>query len=106
MTDRIKEVIRRIFLGTLMGAFIGGMDLWFYEFNLRHGIAALLSGAFFGLALGIFCPLMKGIKLTILMCAGAGGLAGVVWWIIASSPVSIFVSIVVGVVLGILFARN
>lgn len=31
----IKETIRRLLIGSLIGAFIGLLELWFYEFNLK-----------------------------------------------------------------------
>jgi hypothetical protein len=104
MPIRFKEIIRRIFLGSLMGAFIGGLELWFYEFNLRHGIAAVLSGAFFGSALSVFGPsILKGIKTALVLCAGIGGLAGALWWFIAKPNVNVGCSVGVGGLLGILF---
>jgi hypothetical protein len=104
MPIRTKEIMRRTFLGSLMGAFIGGLELWFYEFNLRHGIAAVLSGAFFGSALGIFgSSMLKGIKTALILCAGVGGLAGALWWLIAKPNVNVGFSMGVGAVLGILF---
>jgi hypothetical protein len=104
MPIRTKEIMRRAFLGSLMGAFIGGLELWFYEFNLRHSIAAVLSGAFFGSALGIFGPsMLKGIKTALTLCAGVGGLAGALWWFIAKPNVNVGFSVGVGAVLGIIF---
>ena len=104
MLIRVKEVMRRVFLGSLTGAFIGGLELWFYEFDLRHGIAAVLSGAIFGSALGIFGPsIAKGIKTALIFCATVGGLAGALWWVIAKPNVNVLLSIGVGAVLGIFF---
>jgi hypothetical protein len=104
MSIQIKEIIRRFLLGSLMGAFIGGLELWFYKFNLRHGIAAILSGALFGSLLGLLGPsMLRGVKGALIFSAGAGGLAGVVWWVVASPTVTIFLSIAVGVALGTLF---
>jgi len=104
MPIQLKEIMRRVFLGSLMGAFIGGLELWFYEFDLRHGIAAVLSGAFFGSALGVFGPsVFKGIKTALILCAGIGGLSGALWWFIAKPNVNVGFSAGVGGVLGILF---
>jgi len=104
MPIQFKEVVRRVFLGSLMGAFIGGLELWFYEFNLRHGIAAVISGAFFGSALGLIGPsMLKGVKTALILCATFGGLAGVLWWFIAKPNINVGFSIGVGAVLGILF---
>jgi hypothetical protein len=104
MPIQFKEIMRRVFLGSLVGAFIGGLELWFYEFNLRHGIAAVLSGAFFGSALGLFGPsMLEGVKAALILCAAFGGLAGVLWWFIAKPNVNVGFSAGVGVALGILF---
>ena len=101
---KIKEIIRRIFLGGLLGAFIGALELWFYEFNLRHGIAAILSGALFGAIVGIFGSVMlQKIITALFLCGSAGAVAGGVWWITAKSSVSIFQSIGIGIALGLLF---
>jgi len=104
MPIQFKEIMRRVFLGSLMGAFIGGLELWFYEFNLRHGIAAVLSGAFFGSALGVFGPsMLKGIKTALVLCTTLGVLSGALWWVIAKPNVNVLFSMGVGAALGILF---
>jgi hypothetical protein len=101
---KIKEIIRRVLIGSLMGAFIGLLELWFYEFNLRHGIAAILSGALFGTIVGIFgSSMLKKIATALILCGCAGGLAGAIWWVIAKSSVSIFQSVAIGIALGLLF---
>jgi hypothetical protein len=101
---KIKEIMRRLLIGSLMGAFIGVLELWFYEFNLQHGIVAILSGAFFGAVVGIFgSSMLKQIKTALILCGCTGGLAGVVWWVTAKSSVSIFQSVTVGITLGLLF---
>jgi hypothetical protein len=87
---KIKEIIRRLFLGAIMGAFIGLLELWFYEFNLRHGIAAILSGVLFSAFVGIFgSSMLQEIKPALVLCSCAGGLAGIAWCVIAKSSVSI-----------------
>jgi hypothetical protein len=100
---KIKDIIRRLLIGSLFGAFVGLLQLWFYEFNLRHGIAGLLAGAFFGAALGVFGSMLKKIKTALILCGCAGGVAGAVWWLMAKSTVSIFQSVAIGIVLGLLF---
>lgn len=104
MPIQFKEIMKRVFLGSFMGAFLGGLELWFEEFNLRHGIAAILAGVFFGSALGLFGPNMhKGIKVALILCAAFGGLAGALWWFIAKPNIILGFSVGVGAVLGILF---
>jgi len=101
---KIKEIIRRVLIGSLMGAFIGLLELWFYEFNLRHGMAAILAGGFFGAVVGVFwSSMLKKIKTALILCGCTGGLAGAVWWIVAKSSVSIFQSVAIGIALGLLF---
>jgi len=99
----IKEIIRRLLIGSLAGAFIGLIELWFYEFNLRHGIAAILSGAIFGSILGIFGSMLQNTSKALFICGSSGGLAGAVWWAIARPTVSILQSMIIGIVLGLLF---
>lgn len=87
-----------------MGAFMGILELWFYEFNLRHGMAAILAGGFFGALVGIFgSSMLRQIKTALILCGCAGALAGALWWITAKSSVSIFQSMAVGIALGLLF---
>jgi len=101
---KINEIIRRILIGSLMGAFIGLLELWFYEFNLRHGMAAILAGGLFGAVVGVFgSSMLKKIKTALILCGCTGGLAGAVWWIVAKSSVSIFQSVAIGIALGLLF---
>jgi hypothetical protein len=100
----IKETLRRLLIGSLVGAFIGLLELWFYEFNLRHGIAAILSGAIFGSILGLFgSTMLQKTKTALILCGSSGGLAGAVWWVIARPTVGILHSVVIGIVLGLLF---
>lgn len=101
---KIKEIIRRLFLGAIMGAFIGVLELWFYEFNLRHGIAAILAGGLFGALVGILgSSMLKKITTALILCGSAGAFAGAVWWLTAKSSASIFQSVVIGIALGLLF---
>lgn len=100
----IKETIRRLLIGSLVGAFIGLLELWFYEFNLRHSVAAILSGAIFGSILGLFASTMlQKTKIALILCGSSGGFAGAVWWVIARPTVSILHSVIVGIALGLLF---
>jgi hypothetical protein len=103
LSIQVQEIIRRFLIGSLIGAFIGALELWFYEFNLHHGLAAVLAGAVFGSSLGVFGPSMLNDTISsILLCSCAGGIAGAVWWITAQSTVSIYFSIGIGVFLGLL----
>ena len=99
----IKETIRRIVIGSLAGAFIGLLELWFYEFNLRHGIAAILSGAIFGSILGLFGSMLRNTTKALILCGSSGGLASAIWWAIARPDVSILRSVIIGLALGLLF---
>jgi hypothetical protein len=47
--------------------------------------------------------MLKGIKTALILCAGVGGLAGALWWLIAKPNVNVGFSMGVGAVLGILF---
>lgn len=100
---KIKEIIRRLLIGLLFGAFLGLLELWFYEFNLRHIIAAIFSGALFGAVVGFFSLMLNKIKTALILCGCAGGLAGGVWWVTAKTSVSIFQSVAIGIALGLLF---
>jgi heme O synthase-like polyprenyltransferase len=98
-----KDIAKRICFGLVIGAFIGILELWFFEFSLRHGIAAILSGAVFGSILGIFAPFMfRKIWSTILLGAISGALAGVIWWIVVKPDVNIMISVIVGIALACL----
>ena len=102
---QIKVIFQRVFVCSLMGAFVGVLELWFYDFNLRHGVAAMTSGAVFGSLVGLFSSSIKnGSSRTIILCAVFGGVSGVVWWVLAKPTVSVLFSIGSGVVLGSLFA--
>ena len=99
----LKEIIRRICLGSIAGAFIGILELWFYEFSVQHGIAAICSGAAFGIMLGVFGSVIsQQIWSSILFGIVAGALAGMLWWSIAKADVNIMISAGIGVVIGCL----
>jgi heme O synthase-like polyprenyltransferase len=93
-----KEILRRIFLGSMAGAFLGILEIWFYEFSVRHAIAALCAGAVFGAILGLFGQLMsRKAWSAILLGAISGALAGAVWWLIVRPDVNIIFSAIIGI---------
>ncbi len=95
---KLKEIAKRICLGSMAGAFVGILELWFFEFTLRHAIAAICSGALFGTLVGIFAPLtFRKAWSAILLGAISGALAGVLWWIVVKPDVNIMISSVVGI---------
>jgi hypothetical protein len=98
----------RILIGALMGAFLGLLELWFYEFDLAHLLAAIAAGATFGSLTGVSIPWVAPDHFKeVIVCSSAGCIAGIVWWLIAqpgSSIGSIALSVGIGAILGALFA--
>jgi hypothetical protein len=41
-------VLKRLGFGGLGGGFLGLLEIWFYQFSLRHLLAAVFSGALYG----------------------------------------------------------
>ena len=98
----------RILIGALMGAFLGLLELWFYEFDLAHFLAAIAAGATFGALIGISIPWVAPERSQlVIVCSAAGCVAGIVWWLIAqpgTSIGSIALAVGIGAILGTLFA--
>lgn len=98
-----KEIGKRICFGLIIGAFVSILELWLFEFSIRHGIATICSGAVFGMTLGVFAPLtFRKAWSTILMGVISGALAGVIWWIVVKPDANIMISAVVGIALACL----
>jgi len=91
-----------------MGAFLGLLELWFYEFDLAHLLAAIAAGATFGTLTGVSIPWVAPDRFKeVIVCSSAGCIAGIVWWLIAqpgTSIGSIALSVGIGAILGALFA--
>jgi len=91
-----------------MGAFLGLLELWFYEFDLAHLLAAIAAGATFGTLTGVSIPWVAPDRFKeVIVCSSAGCIAGIVWWLIAQPGTSIggiALSVGIGAILGALFA--
>jgi len=97
-------VVTRLAFGAFAGGFIGMLELWFYEFSLRHLIAAVVSGAVFGSLWGLVQPwASRNTARTCVTGAVLGALAGLVWWVVVRPTNSILVSSAVGLFAGCLF---
>ena len=84
------------------------MELWFYEFDLAHLLAAVAAGATFGSLIGVSVPWIAPDRSQVVMvCSSAGFVAGIVWWLIAQPGTSIgSIALAVGIAAlgGALFA--
>jgi hypothetical protein len=103
-----SSLAMRILIGALMGAFLGLLELWFYEFDLAHLLAAIAAGATFGSLIGVLVPWAEPDRFKeVVVCSSAGSVAGIVWWLIAqpgTSIGSIALAVGIGALLGALFA--
>jgi hypothetical protein len=91
-----------------MGAFLGLLELWFYEFDLAHLLAAIAAGATFGSVTGVSLPWAAPDRFKeVMVCSSAGCVSGIVRWLIAQPGTSIgsmALAVGVGTLLGALFA--
>ena len=92
----------RLLMGAIMGAFIGALNLWFYEVSFVRLLAAISGGAAFYslIALGSDYLEHRNLK-TVLLGALAGGVAGILWWAVARPGTSVFLAAGVGIVSGV-----
>ena len=96
-----RSWVERILIGACLGAFLGILHLWFYEFSLIRLLAAASGGATFFAVVGLFCEHLaeRNFK-RLLIGALAGCVAGVAWWAIAQPPSSILLSVSTGIISG------
>ena len=91
-----------------MGALLGLLELWFYEFDLAHLLATIAAGATFGSLIGASVPWVAPDRSqVVIVCSSAGFVAGIVWWLIAQPGTSIGctgLAVGIGTLLGALFA--
>ena len=100
----LKQIGYRFIIGALAGAFIGILEIWFYEFSLRRLIAAAVSGAIFFAILGVASSWAARKLLNSCLTIFAGGAtAAAVWWLIARPEVSLSISIALGIGFSFLF---
>ena len=91
-------------IGALAGAFLGALEIWFYEFSLRRLIAAAASGAIFFAILGIASLwVTRNFLLNCITIFAGGTIAATIWWLIAQPKVPLSISIAVGIGLGFMF---
>jgi hypothetical protein len=94
----------RVLLGALAGAFLGLLELWFYEFDLAHLLAAVTAGAIWGSIVGAAAVLVAPDRFKSALLGGSAGcVAGVVWWAIAQPGTPLALAVCVGAALGTIF---
>jgi hypothetical protein len=99
-----KQVAYRFIIGALVGALVGVLEIWFYEFSLRRLIAAAASGAIFFTILGVASSwATRNLLNTCVTILAGGTTAAAIWWLIARPKVPLSISIALGIGLGFLF---
>jgi hypothetical protein len=103
--DEATGWLTGLVLAATMGAFIGVLELWFFEFSLAGLLAAAAAGASFAvvwcfLAMGRPGAISRSRTRAILAAPPAGGSSGIVWWLIAAPSASIWLAVVIGATLG------
>ena len=96
---------KRLLLGALVGAFIGSLEIWFYEFSLNRLMAAILSGASFFAIIGLLAAKFAKDRSKVIALGGfAGCVAGIAYWLVARPSLSLLMAGVIGSVAGIVYA--
>jgi hypothetical protein len=99
------SLLRRALFGALVGAFLGVLELWFFEFDLPHFWAAVGAGAVFMSILAIIVGQLQYRGFKLFLAGGlSGSIAGIVWWVITNQTVEwLWVAVCIGVILGVLY---
>ena len=95
---------KRVLIGAAIGCFIGGLEIWFYNFSLRDLLAAVLTGAAFFAVLGALAVKCKTRPSVIALSGIAGMLAGSVYWLVARPTMSPVLVVAIGLVGGSFYA--
>jgi hypothetical protein len=99
------SLLRRALLGALVGAFLGALELWFFEFDLPHFWAAVGAGATFMSILAVVVGQLQHRGFKLFLVGGlSGSIAGIVWWVIANQAIKwLWVAVCIGMILGVLY---
>jgi hypothetical protein len=99
-----KQVACRFIIGALVGALVGVLEIWFYEYSLRRLIAAAACGAAFFTLLGIASSwAARNLLNSCVAILTDGAIAAAIWWLIAKPKVPLSISIALGIGVAFLF---
>jgi hypothetical protein len=99
-----RQIAYRFIIGAFVGALVGVLEIWFYEFSVRRLIAAAACGAVFFAILGIASSwATRNLLNTCITIFAGAATAATIWWFIARPKVPLTISIALGIGFGFLF---
>ena len=102
---RYGGLLRRTIAGVILGAVIGGVVVWFFEYDITHFWAAVVTGAMYTTTLPVLTDYLQLAGGRTLFGAMSGLLAAIVWWAIAVRTADAFVlAAVAGICFGSAYA--
>ena len=102
---RYGWLLRRTIAGVILGAVVGGVVVWFFEYDITHFWAAVVTGAMYMTTWPVLTDYLQLAGGRTLLGAVSGLLAGIVWWAIAVRTADAFVlAAVAGICFGSAYA--
>lgn len=105
--ENVRDWLKALVLAASLGGAVGVLELWFFEFSTTRLLAALLTGATFGIvfvAITRIAPVEAPTRSYGVLCAIPAGLAGgAVWWLATAPAISVWMALGAGAVLGSIF---
>jgi hypothetical protein len=98
-------LLRKAIVGVILGAIVGGVVMWFFEYDITHFWASVVTGALYMTALPVLTDCLQLAGGRILLGAVSGLLAAIVWWAIAVRTADAFVlAAIAGICFGSAYA--
>jgi ABC-type cobalamin transport system permease subunit len=86
-----SSLIKRAITGLILGAIVGAIELWFFNHDLAHFLAAVVAGPLYMTSLAVFVDRHRLAGGKILLGSMLGVIAAIVWWAIAVQATDQFI---------------
>src|SRR5689334_17096506 len=98
LTDEKHPLLKSLLCAIFVGSFIGIFDLWAFQPSLKMFLAGQAAGIAF-CSVFVFLRYFtedRGTILLITITGFSGGLAGLIWWLMADSGIPIWLALLTG----------
>jgi hypothetical protein len=82
-TFHYSALVKRAFTGLILGTIAGAIELWFFDHDLAHFLAAVVAGPLYMASLVALVHRLRPAGSKILLGSVSGVFAAIVWWAIA-----------------------
>lgn len=90
-TFHYSVLVKKAITGLILGAVAGAIELWFFNHDLAHFLAAVVAGPLYMTSLVVLVERLRPAGGKILLGSVSGVFAAIVWWAIAVQTADQFV---------------